>query len=489
MQRIGREWNARANAVAKICNLLCRTTKIVVAFKTQIGKNQPMAINIGFISTRFAGTDGVSLEASKWAEVLRCSGHRIFWFAGETDKPDHSTHLVPEAHFQHALNDRINRQIVGQRGRTPLLTESIHSLRSLLKAHLYEFFKRYSIDLVIVENALTIPMHVPLGLALTEALAESRIPAIAHHHDFHWERNRYAINAVGDYLAMAFPPQLPDMAHVVINTDAREQLALRSGLASVVIPNVINFEQPPQVDPDRTVAFRESIGLEPEDRVILQPTRIVPRKGIEHAVALVKALDSPRNKLVISHEAGDEGYEYFDWLKNHALENGVDLRVVSGRIKDPWSCSDAPDTICSLWDIYPHADFVTYPSLLEGFGNAFLEAIYFKKPMLVNRYSVFIKDIEPLGFDLAVMDGFLTRETVAAVQAVLRSPQRRALMVEHNYTLAARHFSYNILRHNLDNLLAGLLRKKVAPLIETHAAGPSECLLTPAIPRPNRQAL
>jgi len=34
-----------------------------------------------------------------------------------------------------------------------------------------------------------------------------------------------------------------------------------------------------------------------------------------------------------------------------------------------------------------------YPSLFEGFGNAFLEAVYYRKPMLVNRYSIFIADI------------------------------------------------------------------------------------------------
>jgi len=287
-----------------------------------------MGKKIGFVSTRFSGTDGVSLESSKWAEVLRCSGHEIFWFAGEADKSAERTYLVPEAHFQHELNDRINQQAFGQRGRTPMLTESIHMLRSLLKMRLHEFFSRYQIDMLIVENALTIPMHVPLGLALTEAIAESRIPTIAHHHDFHWERTRYAVNAVEDYLAMAFPPRLPEMAHVVINSDAREQLALRSGLSAVVIPNVINFEHPPQFDLEQTVAFREAIGLGPEDRMILQPTRIVQRKGIEHAVALVKALDDPRNKLVVSHQAGDEGYEYFDWLKAHAAKNGVDMRLV-----------------------------------------------------------------------------------------------------------------------------------------------------------------
>ena len=30
-----------------------------------------MVKNIGFISTRFSGTDGVTMETSKWAEVLR----------------------------------------------------------------------------------------------------------------------------------------------------------------------------------------------------------------------------------------------------------------------------------------------------------------------------------------------------------------------------------------------------------------------------------
>ncbi len=448
-----------------------------------------MGKHIGFVSTRFSGTDGVSLESSKWAEVLRCSGHHIFWFAGETDKAAECTYLVPEAHFQHELNDRINREAFGQRGRTPMLTRSIHVLRSHLKMRLHEFINRHNIDLLIVENALTIPMHVPLGLALTEAIAESRIPTIAHHHDFHWERTRYAISAVDDYLAMAFPPQLPDIAHVVINTEARQQLALRSGMAATIIPNVINFENPPQVDPDRTAAFREAIGLAPEDRMILQPTRIVQRKGIEHAVALVKALDDPRNKLVISHEAGDEGYEYFEWLKVHARENGVDLRLVSGRLTDPWSCSNLPDDTCSLWDIYPHADFVTYPSLLEGFGNAFLEAIYFKKPLLINRYPVFVSDIEPLGFDLATMDGFLTGETVQQVQTLLGSPQRRKEMVEHNYKVAARHFSYNVLRESLDTLLAGLLGNTMAPLQSNPETEDAECLLTPMQPQPVTQAL
>ncbi len=51
--------------------------------------------NIGFLSTRFAGTDGVSLEAYKWAEVLESLGHSCFWYAGELDRDPDRSLLVP----------------------------------------------------------------------------------------------------------------------------------------------------------------------------------------------------------------------------------------------------------------------------------------------------------------------------------------------------------------------------------------------------------
>jgi glycosyltransferase involved in cell wall biosynthesis len=110
----------------------------------------------------------------------------------------------------------------------------------------------------------------------------------------------------------------------------------------------------------------------------------------------------------------------------------------------------------SLWDVYPFADFITYPSLYEGFGNAFLEAIYFRKPILVNRYATFVRDIEPLGFDLVIMDGYLTRDTVAAVRALLESPARREEMANHNYRVASRHYSYRLLICRLNAILTDI---------------------------------
>ncbi len=101
------------------------------------------------------------------------------------------------------------------------------------------------LELLIPQNILAIPMHVPLGLAMTEVIAESGIPAIAHHHDFTWERERFTVTSGADYLAAAFPPTLPSLVHVVINSMQQKELARRYGQASTIIPNVIDFESPP----------------------------------------------------------------------------------------------------------------------------------------------------------------------------------------------------------------------------------------------------
>lgn len=413
-----------------------------------------MAKNIGFISTRFSGTDGVTMEASKWAQVLAEAGHHCFWLAGELDRQGQGSMLVPEAHFKHEKNQWINQRIYGHRGRKANVTETIHALKTLVKVAIEEFMDQYGIDMLVVENALTIPLHIPLGVALTEIIVENQIPTIAHHHDFYWERTRFAINAVDDYLRMAFPPKLNNIEHVVINSAAQEELALRTGISSTVIPNVLDFDHAPQIDAGASTTFRKRIGLAEDEKIILQPTRIVQRKGIEHAIELVQALKDTHYKLVISHSAGDEGYEYVHWLINQAKAHGVDLILVDMEVADPLKDSGKGNWDYSLWDIYPHADFITYPSLYEGFGNAFLEAIYFKKPLLINRYATFVRDIDPKGFDLIVMDGFLTDKNIIQVRDVLESDERRQQMVCHNYNVARRHFSYAILRRYLNILIA-----------------------------------
>jgi len=422
--------------------------------------------NIGFVSTRFAGVDGVSLEASKWARIFEENGHRCYWFAGQLDRDPSTSFLTPEAHFDHADNRNITAQVCCPSGDTSCTRKTIRALTSHLNIQLRCFIDRFDIDLLVVQNALAIPMHIPLGLALTEVIAETCIPTIAHHHDFYWERSRYLVNGSNTYFNTAFPPKLPNMIHVVINSDARENLARRRGIPSAIIPNIIDFHNLPDVNPLRVHAFRKSIGLKPEDKMVLQPTRVVRRKGIEHAIDLVRALDDPSYKLVISHEAGDEGFEYAEWLQSYASECHVDLRLVTAGIKDPFMQKEKDGKGFSLWDIYPSAELITYPSSCEGFGNALLEAIYFKKPVLINRYPIYKRDIEPKGFDFIEMDGCLSRNTIEKVKEILKSPDRKAQMVNHNYAVGARYYSYGVLRRYLAHLMANIFSEDA-----THTCG------------------
>ncbi len=412
-----------------------------------------MSERLGFVSTRFAGADGVSLESAKWAEVFWEQKHTSYWYGGRLYRAPQMSMCVPEAYFAHPENALINQQIWGTRTRSAYITARIHALAKYLKQTLHEFVDEFGISILIVENALSIPMHVPLGIAIVEFLSETQIPAIAHHHDFYWERTRFSVNAVSDYLEMAFPPRERDVQHVVINQGAQEELSWRKGVPSVLIPNVFDFDKPPQEPDEYAQDVRAEIGLSEDDVMILQPTRVVPRKGIEHAIKLVQTLNNPRYKLVISHEAGDEGYEYLEMLEDLARESGVDARFISTRVGDIRYRNADGAKVYTLWDLYYHADLVTYPSLYEGFGNAFLEAVYFRLPLVINRYAIFARDIEPLGFRFIVMNGFVTRKIVEETRKILEESEYREAIIDHNYQVAARHYSYANLRRQIRALM------------------------------------
>jgi len=418
-----------------------------------------MGLNVGFVSTRFAGIDGVSLEASKWAQVFEGEGHTCFWFAGELTKNNNVSIFAAQANFKNDQNQWVNSQLFATQKKSLQLTQIICNYKSSLASRLKMFINLYDLDLLVVENALAIPMHIPLGLALTDVIANTGIPTIAHHHDFYWERPRYLpLNGNKIYIHRAFPPKLPNIEHVVINSGARQELARRRGIAATLIPNALDFENPPIVSKERVKAFRRSIGLKPDDVMFLQPTRIVQRKGIEFALELIKELNHEKYKLVISHEAGDEGFEYVEWIKQLAGRYGIQVRFVDKMVEDPFAQPSYKKDRFSLWEVYQAADFITYPSLYEGFGNAFLEAIYFNKPILVNRYKIFIDDIEPKGFNLVTMDAALTGEVVKKIDNIVHDKERRKKMVDINYRLAKKHYSYSSLRKQLASIMPHLFQ-------------------------------
>ena len=173
-----------------------------------------MEKNIGFVSFRIAGTDGVSLEIQKWADIFERNKCKCFYFAEELETPEDRSFTSKYAHFKNPVIEEINNRIYGVSKREPDLTKKIHHYRKRIKQELFEFVDKFSIDVLVPQNALTIPLNIPLALALTEFIAETEIKTIAHHHDFFWERKRFLRNCVWDYFNMAYPPHLPSIEHV-----------------------------------------------------------------------------------------------------------------------------------------------------------------------------------------------------------------------------------------------------------------------------------
>jgi mannosylglucosylglycerate synthase len=259
---------------------------------------------------------------------------------------------------------------------------------------------------------------------------------------------------------MAFPPHLNNMQHVVINSSGGNQLALRTGISSILIPNVMDYETPPSPPDGYAENIRADLGLADDEMFILQPTRIVQRKGIEHAIELVSLLGK-KARLVISHDSGDEGHDYKNRVLAYARTLKVDVIMASDIVNHARGTSADGRKIYDLHDLYQNADLITFPSSFEGLGNALLESLYYKKPLLVNNYSVYSFDIRTKGFRAIEIDDFITDEAVAYTHKVLSDRDMREKMVEHNYDLATRHFSYKVLRVKLKAAIRNLFGEAV----------------------------
>ncbi|MFU8773417.1 MAG: glycosyltransferase family 1 protein, partial [Anaerolineales bacterium] len=93
------------------------------------------------------------------------------------------------------------------------------------------------------------------------------------------------------------------------------------------------------------------------------------------------------------------------------------------------------------------------PSTIEGFGNAFLEAIYYKSPIVMNNYEIFKTDILPKGFKIIGFNDFIDPKCIEDSYEVLTNREKGTEIVEYNFNVAKKHYSYHILENRLVALL------------------------------------
>jgi glycosyltransferase involved in cell wall biosynthesis len=321
----------------------------------------PVAVQLSY---RLGGADGVAVEARKWEWALQELGFVVRRVAGELDDEQRADDValpflaIDPPDGTAAAPDELAAALAGA-------------------------------DLVVVENLCSLPIN-PDASALAATMLDAHDGRVVfHHHDLPWQR-------AGLPTPPNVPPHRPDSLHVTINDHSRVQLENR-GFAAVTLRNAFDLD-PARGDRERT---RTEFGFAPDDVVLLQPTRAIPRKNIpaaiEFAAELARREPDRALRLWITGPAED-GYD--DVFARLVSESAVPVTV--GR------AASAPDA-------YAAADVILFPSTWEGFGNPVIESIAHRRPIAVGHYPV-LDELRGFGVRLLSIDD------AGEVQEWLRAP-------------------------------------------------------------------
>ena len=334
-------------------------------------------LRVAVVSFRLGGTDGVSIESAKWVGALRELGHHVSTVAGS------------------GTADRLLAGLAADATSPPSFAELSRALEPF--------------DLVIVENLASLPLNVAAREVLYDVLAGR--PALFHHHDLPWQRAHLA--------HLEGPRDEPAWRHVTINELSRRELHDR-GISATVVYNSFDCSPPP----GRRDLARRALHLDQELLVAL-PTRAIPRKNVEGALALCEELDAV---LWIIGPAEDDYGEELERLL-HASRVTVRLLLPPG---------------VTMTDAYAGADLVVMPSTWEGFGNPVLESVTHRRALALNHYPV-AREILSFGFE------FFELGEVGRLKRFLERPDEE--LFDANLEIARRHFNLQHLAARLERLV------------------------------------
>jgi len=431
-------------------------------------------MKIALVHYRAGLMDGVSLEMEKWKKVLEDMGHDVKIVAGNGAK---GVDIKVEAlSFDHPMYEKIKKNFFSK-----LEDFSERTLKETVLALKEEFYTKLRpvmefFDVVVVNNIWSLALMPHLGLALEQIVSELDNRYIGHHHDFWWERNALVNPTTSwgkEILEKHFPPNLPNLKHVVINSFAKETLLKTRGINSTVVPNVFDFSYVISSENMKST-LREHYHIPKGAIVALQATRITKRKAIELSIKLVAKMKEIGESFVGKQLYDGRKYDgniilAFSGMcerdakdyKNEIMGLAFDMGVMVLNLY-----RDIEKNVYSFWDMYSIADFVTYPSILEGWGNQLLEALAAAKPIALFEYPVFEKDIKSSGMkyvslgnsykvenDLVVVDDEVIETAAKEMLEILFDKHRYQSMIKENFEIGRRNFGYKRLKEILSELL------------------------------------
>ena len=283
--------------------------------------------NIAFFHNALGKTDGVSLEVDKWKFVLEQMGHKVYYCAGNCDNK--RLYCIKELDFNFPQTQKIlvNATVKLKDFTQSQLKEAIYQQAGIIKEKLLKFIKTKKIAILIPNNLLSVGYHLPALIALSQVIQETKLPTIAHNHDFYFEDSgevNPTCKVAKDILEKYAPPFSPNVQNLVINRLARKALLKRKRIKAQIVPNVFDFSHPLWGKDNYNADFRETIGVGRNDIIFLQATRIMDRKGIELAIRTLAELNRPENLSRLYR------WRLFDGRKFHP-QNKIYL-ICSGRV-------------------------------------------------------------------------------------------------------------------------------------------------------------
>ena len=469
-------------------------------------------LNIGIIHSLIGKNDGVSIVIDQTVHsMINDMGIElgsIFFLAAHT-----SPRFNAETNDIFWHKNDIHKAILRNFSSEPPegFDELIHEKALYAKNIIRDFVRKHNIDLLIAHNT-SHPYNFITAVGLGYFIEELRDKGIiwpkvmVWWHDSYFERAQFknpnpVIQKYLKYLpgteidGIAFiNKSQPDLAKKLFRELHYPKTAKFFKNRVIIVPNTSSIDwewenlpweknqllAPPPDNYNDT--FLHDIGLlsEIENRgftieetcILLQHTRIVPRKKIEVALEFAYRLEKRFKKagkrkclvLLISGHSGDEQVEYkkflsesYEKLSGENPDSDVIMifgedRILSHRDiivdKKYYSFYEVPAIVASMGGIG------TYFSEIEGFGNNLLEMVSFGLPVVINKYDVYRSDIEELGFRFpSVENCTLTDEIVDEAYKLLTDYKKRNEMVHHNMGILNRKLDHRIIAEKLKPLV------------------------------------
>lgn len=445
---------------------------------------------IAFLHNALGKTDGVSLEVDKWRTVLEKLGHEVFYIAGNDD--NERVLCIPELSFYHKQTkkeiENATVRLVDYKNGIELISD-INNSAKIIKEKLYQIIKENNIEIIIPNNLMSVGYHIAALKAIYEFIIETNIKTICHNHDFYFEDSgevEPTCIEVADILEKLAPPNIKNVKNLVINSIAQKALFDKKHIKADIVPNVFDFEMNKWSVDDYNKTFLKDFNIAENDIIFLQATRVMDRKGIELAIDVVDSLNENKSKLIGKKlyngkyinenskiillcagivESFGISSDYVNKLIKKAETKKVDIRFIGDRVAHSRNMVNGKK-IYSLWDSYVYSDFVTYPSIWEGFGNQFIEAVFAKLPIIAFEYPVYISDLKNRGFKIVSLGDKFSRDTdnlVCVKEDILSKVSKEVIsillnsdletnIVEDNYNIARKNYSYNSLEKLIESL-------------------------------------